>query len=174
MPLAANVTVDSTTWAALALVLTVIGATLSWVAWRRRGLAAGLRGLAWTLVPVAAWLTGTLKLAANILDDVINWATRLVFSPTVWLGIVVAGAAVVLWVVSGALRSRGIGTRGRVRAPGGAKQVPAAQSDGQSGGRSGAQPAAPSGRKPPKRKAKDDDDMDDMDDIEAILKRHGI
>lgn len=170
MPLAANVTVDSTTWAALALVLTILGAALTWVAWRRRGLAAGLRGLAWTLVPVAAWLTGTLKLAANILDDVINWATRLVFSPTVWLGIVVAGVAVVLWVVSGALRSRGIGTRGRVRAPGGAKQVPAAPSDGQSG----AQPAAPSGRKPPKRKAKDDDDLDDMDDIEAILKRHGI
>jgi hypothetical protein len=69
-------------------------------------------------------------------------------------------------VVSGALRSRGIGTRGRVRAPGGVKQVSAAPPDGQSGGRSG--------RKPPKRKAKDDEDLDDIDDIEAILKRHGI
>ena len=39
MPL--EVSIDSTTWAALALTLTIIGAALSWVAWRRRGLAAG-------------------------------------------------------------------------------------------------------------------------------------
>src|SRR3954454_577727 len=107
MPL--EVTIDSTTWAALALTLTIIGGALSWVAWRRRGLASGLRGLAWTLVPVAAWLTGTLKLAGNIVDDVTDWATRLVFSPSVWLGIVVAGVAVVLWFVSGAMLARGVG-----------------------------------------------------------------
>ena len=41
-------------------------AALSFVAWRRRGLAAGLRGLSWTLLPVAAWLTGTLTLAVDI------------------------------------------------------------------------------------------------------------
>ena len=60
---------DSTTWAALALTLTVIGAVLSWVAWRRRGPAAGLRGLGWTLLPVAAWLTGTLRLRALMLAE---------------------------------------------------------------------------------------------------------
>ena len=110
-PLTATVTVDSTTWAALALVLTILGAAYSWFAYRRRGPAVGLRGLAWTLVPVAAWLTGTLKLAANILNDVIDWAARLVFSPTVWLGIIVAGIAVALWVVSGLLQARGVGVR---------------------------------------------------------------
>ena len=89
MPL--EVTIDSTTWAALALTLTIIGAALTWVAWQRRGLAAGIRGLAWTLVPVAAWLTGTLQLAVNIVDDVTDWAARLVFSPSVWLGVIVAG-----------------------------------------------------------------------------------
>src|SRR4051795_515275 len=111
MPL--EVTIDSTTWAALALTLTIIGAALSWMAWRRRGLAAGVRGLAWTLVPVAAWLTGTLKLAVNIVDDVVGWASRLVFSPTVWLGIIVAGTSAGLFVVSGLMRRRGIGVRGR-------------------------------------------------------------
>ena len=152
---------DSATWAALALVLTVIGAALSFLAWRRRGLASGLRGLAWTLVPVAAWLTGTLKLAGNIVDDVTDWAAKLVFSPSVWLGIVVAGLAVVLWFVSGAMLARGVGTRGvagRDRAaavPGeDRKQVPAA-------------PAK-------KQKAAKNDDLDDMADIEAILKKHGI
>src|SRR6478735_12785864 len=159
MPL--EVTIDSTTWAALALTLTIIGAALSWVAWKRRGLAAGIRGLAWTLVPVAAWLTGTLKLAVNILNDVTDWAARLVFSPSVWLGIVVAGAAVVLWFVSGAMLARGVGTRGVTRRDQAAavpgqerKQVPAA-------------PAK-------KRKSARNDDLDDMADIEAILKKHGI
>ena len=103
MPL--EVTIDSTTWAALALTLTIIGGALSWVAWRRRGLAAGLRGLAWTLVPVAAWLTGTLKLAVNIINDVGDWATKLVFSPAVWIGIIVAGGSAALFVISGQLRS---------------------------------------------------------------------
>ena len=111
MPL--QVTIDSTTWAALALTLTIIGGALTWVAWRRRGLAAGIRGLAWTLVPVAAWLTGTLKLAVNIVDDVVSWASRLVFSPTVWLGVIVAGASAGLFVVSGVMRRRGVGVRGR-------------------------------------------------------------
>lgn len=153
MPLDANVTIDSTTWAALALVLTILGAAYSWVAWRRRGLAAGLRGLAWTLIPIAAWLTGTLRLAANILNDVIDWAARLVFSPTVWLGVIVAGVAAVLWVISGVLRARGIGVRGRARDDG-PRQVP-------SGART----------KPAKARARNDDDMDE---IEAILKKHGI
>ena len=155
----ATVTLDATTWAALAIVLTLIGAALSWVAWRRRGLAAGLRGLAWTLVPIAAWLTGTLKLAANILGDVIDWGARLVFSPVVWLGVVVAGVAAVLWVVSGVMRARGIGVRGEgraVRSPR-AKRVAAAEP--------GKQPEAKRGR---------EDDLDDMADIEAILKKHGI
>src|ERR1044071_2335625 len=104
MPLA--VSIDSSTWAALALVLTVGGAALSWVAWRRRGLAAGLRGLAGPLIPAAAWLTGTLKLAVNIVEDVTSWATRLVFSPAVWAGIIIAAGSAGLFLLSGVLRAR--------------------------------------------------------------------
>jgi len=158
MPLVANVTVDSTTWAALALVLTVLGAAYTWVAYRRRGLAAGLRGLAWTLIPVAAWLTGTLKLAANILNDVLDWAARLVFSPTVWLGVIVAGVSAGLWFVSGVLRARGIGARAKAVEGGRTEQA--------------ASPGKPAS--PPKRSAARKDDPDDMEEIEAILKRHGI
>ena len=146
MPL--EVTIDSTTWAALALTLTIIGAALSWVAWRRRGLAAGIRGLAWTLVPVAAWLTGTLKLAVNIADDVVTWASRLVFSPVVWMGIVVAGVSAGLFVVSGLMRSR--------------RRV------------AGGTPAPAVSAKQQPRSKRHESDLDDMDDIEAILKKHGI
>jgi hypothetical protein len=158
MPLQADVTIDSTTWAALALILTILGAALSWMAWRRRGLAAGVRGLAWTLLPLAAWLTGTLKLAASILEDVINWAARLVFSPAVWLGVMLAVAAAVLWFVSGVMRSRGIGVREDAR------EVPS----------TGAK-AVPAGKQKPARSTKaGKDDIEDIDEIEAILKRHGI
>ncbi len=127
-------------------------------------LAAALRGLAWTLIPVAAWLTGTLRLAASILEDVIDWAARLVFSPIVWLGIIVAGVAALLWVVSGVMRARGIGVRGRGReVPAArAKQVPSAK------------PAKPPAQQSGRRSARTDDDIEDLDDIEAILKKYGI
>jgi hypothetical protein len=164
IPAAVEITIDSTTWAALALVLTIVGATLSWAAWKRRGLAAGIRGLAWTLVPVAAWLTGTLKLAVSIVEDVANWATRLVFSPSVWVGIIIAGASAGLFVVSGLLRSRGIGVRGKPA------QI-ATQRAARKAERLQAKGAAPvASRKQPKN----EDDLDDMADIEAILKKHGI
>ena len=162
MPLQVNV--DSTTWAALALVLTIVGAALTWVAYRQRGLAAGVRGLAWTLVPVAAWLTGTLKLAGNILDDVSSWAARLVFSPAVWVGIIVAGTSAGLFVVSGLMRSRGIGVRGRAAARA-TQKAERLQTKG----------VAPvTSKKTVHKTGRRDDDLDDMADIEAILKKHGI
>jgi hypothetical protein len=138
------VSLDSTTWAALALLLTAAGATYTYLAWRRRGVAAGVRGTAWTLVPVAAWLTGTLRLAGNVLDDVTSWAAHLVFHPTTWLGVALAGVSVVLFGASATMRRRGIGTRERQpRAE--RKQVTA-----------------------PRRDRLVDDD------VSAILKKHGI
>ena len=158
MPLATASTIDDTTWAALALILTILGAVYAWFSWRNRGLAAGLRGVSWALLPVAAWLTGTLKLIAGIVQDIINWAAKLVFSPVVWLGIVVAGVAAALWFLSGVMRARGIGVR--EQEPG----VRSARKKEVSAGK-------PAGKKPATRS---DDDIEDLDDIEAILKRHGI
>lgn len=163
MPMAAG-TIDDTTWAALALILTILGAGFTWVAWRRRGLAAGLRGLAWTLLPVAAWLTGTLKLAAGIVEDIINWAAKLVFSPVVWLGIVVAGVAAALWVLSGVLRARGIGVREKDPSVRSARKREVSAGEPAGGQPTGKMTAA----------KRNQDDIEDLDDIEAILKRHGI
>ena len=158
MPLATASTIDDTTWAALALILTILGAAYAWVSWRNRGLAAGMRGVAWALLPVAAWLTGTLKLIAGIVQDIISWAAKLVFSPVVWLGIVVAGVAAALWILSGVMRARGIGVR---------EQDPSVRS---------AKKKEVSAGKPvgKKQATRNDDDIEDLDDIEAILKRHGI
>ena len=98
--------IDAVTWQALGLVLTVVGLVLSAVVWSRRGPAAGLRGAAWSLLPLAAGLTGTLRLVAEVAGAVARWAARLVFSPVVWLGLVVAVLSALLFVVSGVLRRR--------------------------------------------------------------------
>lgn len=135
---------DFVTWGAFACVLTALGGVLSWLAWRRRGLAAALRGLGWSILPIAAWLTGTLHLVANLAGDVVHWAVGFVFSPVAWLGICLAGVAVVLFGVSGAMRAKGIGRREKRTLP------------------------------PAKPRAGSDNGLDGMDDIEAILKKHGI
>ena len=169
----AYATMDATTWGALALVLTALGAALTWVAFQRRGLAAGIRGLAWTLVPLALLLTGTLKLAASIVADVSHWAVHLVFSPVVWVGIAVAGVAVALFLLSAIMRTRGIGVREGAR--------PSRRSAGSSLRASGTRDGLETGPAGPPRPAKAtnrtkpaDDDIEGLDEIEAILKKHGI
>jgi hypothetical protein len=151
--------IDSSTWQALGLTLTVVGLLISVLLWRRRGPASGLRGMAWALLPAAAGLTGTLRLVWEIGDSVASWAAKLVFSPVVWAGIVLAGVSVVLFGVSGAMRSRGVGSTA-TRTPKAAKQ--AKELPEQRSARK-AEPAV-----------KHTDGDDDMDDIEAILRKHGI
>jgi heme exporter protein D len=144
---------DNATWQALGVTLSTVGLLLSIVVWRRRGPAAGLRGVAWSLLPAAAGLTGTLRLLGEIAGSVGSWAVRLVFSPVVWLGVALAGVSVVLFGVSSVMRNRGVGAR-RTRA--GRPAI------GRAGGSRPAVP--PSGGEA----------GDDMDDIEAILRKHGI
>jgi hypothetical protein len=98
--------VDEVTWGALTLTLTLIGALYTWWAFTRRGAAAGTRGAAFTLLPAAAWLTGTLEMVTEMAGSVADWATHLVFSPLVWAGVVLGGMSVGLFLISGLLRSR--------------------------------------------------------------------
>ena len=72
--------VDEVTWGAT-LTLTCSVASGPRLAFRRRGLAAGLRGGAITLLPAAALLTGTLELFTEIGGAVADWATRLGVQP---------------------------------------------------------------------------------------------
>jgi hypothetical protein len=150
--------IDTSTWQALGLLLTVVGLVLSLLVWRRRGATAGLRGVAWSLLPAAAGLTGTLKLVWEIGDDIASWAARLVFSPVVWAGIVLAGVSLMLFAVTAAMRARGMGRSPATgQAAGGEKQLP--QQRGTTKATTKAEPAVQD---------------KDMDDIEAILRKHGI
>ncbi|HEX5563093.1 MAG TPA: hypothetical protein VFX52_15750 [Nocardioidaceae bacterium] len=165
-------TIDAATWQAVGLTLTVIGLLLSILLWRSRGAASGLRGVAWSLLPAAAGLTGTLRLLWRIGTNILGWAVHLVFSPVVWSGVVLAGVSLLLFVVTSAMRSRGVG------------EAPRRQDRSLSADRSrpAAGPKDPSKapKAPPRAaaqapsKARPAVQDDDMDDIEAILRRHGI
>ena len=152
--------VEGTTWAALTAALTVAGAIWTWIAFRRRGAANGLRALGFTLLPAAAWLTGTLEMVVEIAGSVTDWATSLVFNVLTWSGVGLAGLALLLFVVSGFIRDRQL-ARGQA-----------------AGGGTAAADAAPATRRelpPTPARPKGGSPIDDeMADIEALLKKRGI
>ena len=152
--------VEGTTWAALTAALTAAGAIWTWIAFRRRGAANGLRALGFTLLPAAAWLTGTLEMVVEIAGSVTDWATGLVFNVLTWSGVGLAGLAMVLFVVSGFIRDRQLAR-------------------GQSAGGTGAvaDPRTSGRRELPATsdRTKGGSPIDDeMADIEALLKKRGI
>jgi hypothetical protein len=100
--------VEDAAWLALALSLTVLGGMWTWISFRRRGTRSGLRALAVTLLPLAAYFTDTLQMLTAIAAEVGDWAANLAFNPVTWLGITLAGLSVVLFVVSGRMRPRAV------------------------------------------------------------------
>jgi hypothetical protein len=141
-------TYDSAAWGALAFALSTLLGVVTFFRWRSKGLGAGLRGSAWTILPVAAWLTGVLELAFDVADSVGRWAVHLVFSPVVWLGIVLAGVSAALFGAAAVLGNRR-------RAHGDAPPPHVGRRARRSAG-----PAAIAD--------------EDLGDIEAILRKHGI
>ena len=95
------------TWGALTLTLTLLGGLYTWFAFRSRGFVAGLRGVGITLIPLALLLTDTLKMVTEIGSTIGDWAVGLVFSPSTWLGFILAGISVVCFVVAGFIANRG-------------------------------------------------------------------
>jgi hypothetical protein len=142
---------DSAAWGALAFAVSTLLGVVTFFRWRARGPASGLRGAGWTILPVAAWLTGVLELAFDVADSVGRWAVHLVFSPTVWLGIVLAGISAVLFGAAAVLAGRTGSGRGTPRPALDATPTRAVK-------RGKGAPAID----------------EDLGDIEAILRKHGI
>ncbi len=83
----------------------------SWAAYRRRGAASGMRGAAWSTLPIAAYLTGLTTFLAD-----------LVFSPVKWAGVALFGLGGLLYVTSGVMLRKGTESKpaaGRPQAPSG-------------------------------------------------------
>jgi hypothetical protein len=168
-------TYNSIAWLPLCAGLTGLGLVASWFAMRRRGLGSGLRGAAWSLLPLAAYLTGSIEMFWKIGTAIGDFSAHLVLSPKVWSGVGVAALAAVLFVVSGSAKRR----RRRLRKAASADDTGAAT---EPGAQRPAVPAAASSNgngngtkalaKPKSAKSSEPDD--DMREIEEILRRRGI
>ncbi|WP_330295464.1 hypothetical protein [Streptomyces sp. NBC_00503] len=129
-------------------------------AYRKRFLAA-TRIAAYSLVPLGLVMTG-----------VVQWASGIVFKPTVWIGFGVLGLAWLLFITTRAVERRGLGAgekpakepkaTGKGRGAGAQAVAPAASAPSLGGG---SRPQAPPAASAP---------GEDFSDIEAILKKHGI
>jgi hypothetical protein len=149
-----------------------------------------LRGLAWSLIPIAAYLTGSIKMFWQIGDAIGNFASGFVFSPVKWAGIAVAGLiAVLLLATAGRERRKAARAKAASRATEKAGKADAAAAPAQAGlagGSTVALPTAtmPAARQPePARRAPAAKGSrkpaaapldDDMKDIEDILRKRGI
>jgi hypothetical protein len=171
-------TYDKIAWLPLCGGLTGLGLVLSYLVMRRRGLKSGMRWAAFSLLPLAAYLTGSIQMFWKMGAAVGDFAKGFVFSAEVWAGIAVAGLAFVLFVSSGGrLRrrrdqeKRATGTRA-VGTPAGPTAAPGREVTARSAAAAAAAPAkAPAKVRKGSRPAGDDDDLGDVEDI---LRRHGI
>ncbi|WP_084958324.1 cellulose synthase [Thermoactinospora rubra] len=134
--------------------LTAAGLVLTILTFRRRGAAPAMRLAAWSLLPMAAYLTGAIGALWTIGATAVGFVTNLVLNPLVWAGVALAGVSLVLFVASGVLRSKKI-----------------AQAGGRPAKPKAAQ-AAPDRPAVPQKTQKTTED--DFSDIEEILRRRGI
>ena len=151
-------------WLPLTGGLVLLGLIASFFVWRRRGAAAGLRVVAWSLLPLAAYLIGAIELLWRFGTAIASFASSFVFSPKVWAGIIVVIVAVVLFSVSGRLRSRARRRSGDQAATRGVGTGPSPAVTAAKPGK-----AVTTG----KRQASGVDD-DVLGDAAEVLRRHGI
>jgi hypothetical protein len=117
-----------------------------------------MRGVAWSLLPIAMWLTNSVGLVGRIGSAIVRFGTAFVFSPKAWLGVILVGISVLLFLISGGIPLVG-GTRKRNKA----RRQKARDSEREPAAitRPQAQSPAPSAD-------------DDLGDVEEILRRRGI
>jgi hypothetical protein len=139
--------------------LTLLGVIATGIAWRRGNKGRVVQGVGLALAPVALYFSGLLRLLWNGVVAVGTWASRVILSPAVWVGLLMLGLCVVLWVVGGFVARR---TPKRVKE----SKTKAVKAPAQSGA---GQPAV---RGKAAKQAPPVDD--DMAEIEALLKSRGI
>jgi hypothetical protein len=151
----------SLAWLPICAGLTGGGLLLSWLIWRKAGPGRGSRAVAWSLLPMAAWLTNSILLIGRIGSAIAAFAAAFVFSPKAWAGVILFGVTAVLFLTTGGLPL----LRWRKARAGKAKSKEAV------GG--GAKPAV-TGSEPAKRAIATAGLGDDFREVEEILRRRGI
>jgi hypothetical protein len=154
----------STAAGPVCIAVTVIGLVLSYLAWRRKGARSAIRGVAWSLLPTAAWATHSVHLIGQIGSAIVQFAQGFVFSPKAWLGVVLIAISVLLFVVSGGVP---LLQRGSKRKRTAADHDEPGANEKQSGQQAAIEPAK---RRRTKAAATDND----LGDVEEILRRRGL
>ena len=150
----------------LCIGLALIGVIVAGVAWRKGSRGRVVQGIGIALAPVALYFTGLLRLVWDAAVALVNWATSIIFTPSMWFGISLLGLCVVLWVVGGLLTRRAVSKSGT---------APAAATAGRPAvGTGGAATAKAPATKAAKGKAPAQEVDPEMAEIEAILKNRGI
>jgi hypothetical protein len=156
---------------AVCVAISAVGLVASFLVWRRKGAVRGMRAVAWSLIPLVAYLTGAVLLVGRIVNAIVRFAGSFVFSPKSWAGVIVLGLVVVLFLTSGGLpllnwrKSRERRKRAAAdRAADKATSRPAA-------GGTGEQAAVATRRQAHEARPSGDEDMSE---IEEILRQRGI
>jgi hypothetical protein len=97
---------NSFAWVPLCVGLTIFGLVLSYTAYKRRGLRAATIGVAWSLLPIAALMTGAIQMLWKMGTAIGTFATGFVFSPEKWAGVGVTALAIALFLAAGGRQRR--------------------------------------------------------------------
>jgi hypothetical protein len=159
----------------LCAALTAVGLVLSWLTWRRKGARRGIRAAAWSLLPLAAYLTGAVPMLWRVGSAIANFAQGFVFSPRTWSGLILFGLSGLIFLTSGGFprlsRKRRASKKAVNQQPadGGKAVTPGegSRAVAQVGAAKTAKPA-----KPGKGGSGGDEGLDP--EVSAILRRHGI
>ena len=89
-----------------------------------RGNRAMLRGAAVSLLPIAAYLTGSIEMFWKIGDAIGQFATGFAFSPVKWAGIAVTGLAAALFLAAGGRKRRKAAKLKAARGPSRSRPLP--------------------------------------------------
>ena len=176
-------------WLPLCAGLTILGLILTYFAARHRGRRAAMMGAAFSLLPIAAYLTGAIEMLWKVGAAIGQFGSGFVFSPMKWAGIGVTGLAIALFLAAGGRTRRRAAREARKAARGDRKGEAEGSSAPPALGKAKTAPGtqilpterqrvpadratAAASAKGSRKNALPDDD--DMKDIEDILRKRGI
>ncbi len=133
---------------------------------RRPGIRPVLGGLGLVLIPLGLWLFGITDLAYNGVISIIDWAQKTAWTTTMTWGVSLAGAGLVIFMISRFIRpaQRKSVTRAENPAVAPAPGTAAAR-------RPGASAAAPAAGNPPAQQGKK---TAEDSEVEDILRKRGL
>jgi len=153
-------------WWPVAGALTLVGFVLTVLLWRRRGAGAGMRMLGVSLLPGAIVLVGLQGVLKELWKSVVRFASGLLFSPQIWVGVGMGVIAVLCILIGNRLTVRKLKEVGSTTTTASGSKATSAGGAKAKSGTPAKQVTAKNPREPT--------GLEGMEDIDEILKRRGI